>query len=113
MKHSAATSRRIASNTNPVTIIPPAPKPPAATMARPSNPSQPASTDPEKQRRNRRSFDEVLESLPTAYDEAAYAGRRIQTAELQIAKAINLIGPEAQQMILASRPDLAKYLTKG
>lgn len=127
MKHTTS-ARRISSHTNPVTIIPavpapatPAPQAPAAhTMPaqaiglesannnrRASNPGTVAKT------RNRRSFEQVVESLPTEYEEAAYASRRIQARELEIAKILSLIGPNAQRLILTNRPDLQRYVQQN
>lgn len=118
-RNSAATAtRRIAARTNPVTMVPPAPQVPqfvepqaANHNLRPTHPNDVHNTQPQvRQRRERRSFEEVVRSLETEYEEASYATRAIQNLELRISKALNSISPEAQRLILTKRPDLQAYI---
>lgn len=128
MKH-VATARRIPARTNPVTVIPPAPQapalsgleqfqtqaPPADRPAANSNPRPTNPNDVHKARRNRRSFEEVLETLETSYDMASLASNHISSAELKIARTFAALstsqnGLEASRLILQRRPDLERYV---
>lgn len=60
-------------------------------------------------RKARRSAEQVLEGLPTKYDEASYALQRIAANDLRTQKILNIVSPEALPLILEQRPDLARF----
>lgn len=112
MKHNASTARRITPGTNPVTVVDSR----ASQLSMPlapaydPTPAANASNRVPLPRRSRRSLEQVLESLPTEIEEAAYAMQRIGALELRIAKIFRQIGPEARASVLKNRPDLDRYV---
>lgn len=60
-------------------------------------------------RKARRSIEQVLQSCPTVYDEAAYALQRIAANDLRTQKVLNTVSSEALPLIIEQRPDLARF----
>lgn len=64
-------------------------------------------------RKARRSIEQVLQELPTKYDEASYALQRIAANDLRTQKVLNTVSPDALPLIIEQRPDLSRFFTKG
>lgn len=62
-----------------------------------------------RDRRGKRSIQEMLLSMPNDASRASYAMERIAAFEDQIARVLELCTPEARAIILRDRPSLKRY----